>query len=131
MPEPTSTTAGGLSLSALAIALLGPLAGPYAVVLFAALAGSLWPLMSTPTGSTGAGAWLLVRCTLTSLVLTGFASSVLASQYGWQAQEWAAPVSFGIAALGNGWQPVIAAIGSALASIAGRAGNGQQQGGEK
>ena len=38
MPEPTSTS--GISLAAVSIALLGPMAGPYALIVFAALAGA-------------------------------------------------------------------------------------------
>jgi len=40
MAEPT-TTAGGISITALLIALLGPLAGQYTVIVMAALADTL------------------------------------------------------------------------------------------
>lgn len=40
MAEPT-TTAGGISITALLIALLGPLAGQYTVIVMAALADAL------------------------------------------------------------------------------------------
>ena len=55
MAEPT-TTAGGISITAVLIALLGPLAGQYTVIVMAALAGALWPLstMELPPRSAGA-----------------------------------------------------------------------------
>ena len=55
MAEPT-TTAGGISIAAVLIALLGPLAGQYTVIVMAALAGALWPLstMELPTRRAGA-----------------------------------------------------------------------------
>lgn len=37
------------SVAAVAVALLSPLAGPFAVVVFAALAGATWPLAATNT----------------------------------------------------------------------------------
>ncbi len=54
MAEPT--TASGISITALLIALLGPLAGQYTVIVMAALAGALWPLstMDLPTRRAGA-----------------------------------------------------------------------------
>lgn len=128
MPEPTSTAAG-LSLTALSIALLGPAAGPWALILFAALAGAQWPLSSTATGSRAAGAWLLLRCTLTSLVLTAALSAVLEAQFGWAAGELLAPVAFFVAALGNGWRPVIGALGAAASALLGRAAGSREAGG--
>jgi hypothetical protein len=42
MAEPTST--GSVGLAALAVALIGPMAGPYALIVFAGLAGAMLPL---------------------------------------------------------------------------------------
>lgn len=119
MPEPTSTT-GGVSLAALSIVLLGPMAGPYALIVFAALAGALWPLSSAGPMTRIAGAWLLLRCTLTSVVLTGALSGIVQAQWGIQALDAFAPVSFFIGALGNGWRPVLAALSNALGGLVGR-----------
>jgi hypothetical protein len=119
MPEPTSTVGAGISLAALSIALLGPLAGPYALILFAALSGSLWPLSVAETGSRMAGAWLVVRCTLTSLLLTGTAVAWLQSQYGIEVNASIAPVAFFGGALGNGWRVVLDKLSGVVASIAG------------
>lgn len=120
MPEPTSTS--GISLAAVSIALLGPMAGPYALIVFAALAGALWPLSAADTMTRAAGAWLLLRCTLTAVVLTSALSLVLQNQWQIPANEALAPVAFAIGALGNGWRPVFEAVGSALQAVLARAG---------
>lgn len=122
MPEPTSTS--GISLAAVSIALLGPMAGPYALIVFAALAGALWPLSAADTMTRAAGAWLLLRCTLTAVVLTSALSLVLQNQWQIPANETLAPVAFAIGALGNGWRPVFEAVGSALQAALSRAGGG-------
>jgi hypothetical protein len=124
MPEPTSTS--GISLAALAIALLGPMAGPYALIVFAALAGALWPLSAADTMTRSAGAWLLLRCTLTAVALTSALSLVLQSQWQIPAGESLAPVAFVIGALGNGWRPVFDAVGAALQALAIRLSGGRK-----
>ena len=125
MPEPTSSA--GISIAALSIALLGPLAGPYALILFAALAGSLWPLSAASTLTRLEGAWLVLRCTLTGVILTGGAASWMQSQYGIQVNETIAPVAFVFGALGNGWRAVLDKLTSVLSSVVGRidAGSGK------
>lgn len=122
MPEPTSTS--GISLAAISVALLGPMAGPYALIVFAALAGALWPLSAADTMTRSAGAWLLLRCTLTAVVLTSALSLVLQNHWQIPANEALAPVAFAIGALGNGWRPVFEAVGSALQAALSRAGGG-------
>ncbi|GAA4425757.1 hypothetical protein [Acidovorax lacteus] len=128
MPEPT--TSSGLSLAAVSIALLGPLAGPYVVIVFAALAGALWPLSAAETMGRAAGAWLLLRCTLTAVVLTGALSVWLQSYWAVSATDALAPVAFAIGALGNGWRPVFDGLGAALQAIAQRLG-GNANGGPR
>lgn len=122
MPEPTSTS--GISLAAVSIALLGPMAGPYALVVFAALAGALWPLSAAETMTRKASFWLLLRCTLTAVALTSAMSLVLQSQWQIPANEALAPVAFAIGALGNGWRPVFEAVGTALQALLSRLGGG-------
>lgn len=121
MPEPTSTSAG-LSLAAVAIALLGPMAGPYLVIVFAAMGGALWPLSVADTASRAAGAWLLLRYTLTALALTSALAALAEQQWQIPAIESLAPVAFFIGALGNGWRPVFDALALALQALAGRVG---------
>jgi hypothetical protein len=125
MPEPTSTT--GISIAALSIAVLGPLAGPYALILFASLAGSLWPLSASSTVTRVEGAWLVLRCTLTSVVLTGGAASWLQAQYGVQINESIAPVAFIFGALGNGWRAVLDSVTGVVATVVARIGTGGQK----
>ncbi len=120
MPEPTSTS--GISLAAVSIALLGPMAGPYALIVFAALAGALWPLSAADTMTRSAGFWLMLRCTLTAVALTSALSLLLQSRWQIPANETLAPVAFAIGALGNGWRPVFEAIGSALQAVLSKAG---------
>lgn len=120
MAEPTVTTTAGISLTTIAVALLGPLAGPYAVIVFAALAGAMWPLSASTTPGKLAGAWLLLRCTLTAVLLTGLLSSLLERWLQVPVSEGLSPVSFAIGALGNGWRPVFEAVGAALSTLAGR-----------
>lgn len=117
MVEPTSTT--GLSLTAFAVALLGPLAGPYSAIVFAALAGSLWPLSSTDGLTRTSGAWLLARCVLTATVLTSTASAILAKYYDLPPTELLSPVAFFLGALGNGWKPVLSAVANLIANTIG------------
>lgn len=130
MSDPTSTGAAaaaitsgsgqtGPGLAALFVAFLGPLAGPYALIVFAALAGSLWPLSSADAMTRTAGAWLMLRCTLTAVVLTSVVANMVQTKYGVQASEAFAPVAFIIGALGNGWRPVFAMVGGAITRVFG------------
>lgn len=122
MADPTSTSATAFGLTALSVSLLGPLAGPYALIAFAALSGAMWPLSATETTTKLAGAWLLLRCTLTALLLTAFLAGLIERWTGVQPVESLAPVAFAIGALGNGWRPVFDALGAALQALLGRAG---------
>lgn len=125
MAEPTATSATAFGLTALSVSLLGPLAGPYALIAFAALSGAMWPLSAAETTTKLAGAWLLLRCTLTALLLTAFLAGLVERWLGVQPVESLAPVAFAIGALGNGWRPVFDAVGAALSALLGRAGGKQ------
>lgn len=125
MAEPT-TTGAGISLTVLAVALLGPQAGPYALIVFAALAGALWPLSSNPTETRMAGAWLLFRCTLTAVVLTVFLAQGLERYWHIPVNETLAPVALLIGALGNGWRSVFSSIGAAIGVALGKFSEGRQ-----
>ena len=122
MPEPTSSA--GISIAALSIALLGPLAGPYALILFASLAGSLWPLSAAATLTRREGAWLVLRCTMTSVVLTGGAAAWMQAQYGIQVNESITPIAFIFGALGNGWRAVLDAVSGMVSTVVTRLGTG-------
>lgn len=119
------TTAGSITLTVFFVALFGPLAGPYALIVFAALAGALWPLSAQATATRTEGAWLLLRCTLTAVILTVFAASLLDRLWGVPVNEGLAPVALLIGALGNGWRPVFDAFGAAMGALAGKLGGGR------
>lgn len=125
MAEPSSSA--GVSLTVISVALLGPMAGPYALIAFASLAGAMWPLSAQSTATRLAGAWLLLRCTLTAIVLTVFLAQVIERAWGVPAAESLAPVALAIGALGNGWRPVFSSIGDALRVILGRIGGGGEK----
>ena len=122
MAEPS--TSAGVSLAVISVALLGPAAGPYSLIIFAALAGSLWPLSASRSNSessrakqTSDGAWLVLRCTLTAVCLTSMVSWVLERQFGIPVNESLGGVALLISAMGNGWRPVFGAVGDALRTI--------------
>jgi hypothetical protein len=118
MAEPTTT--GGISLTVLFVAFLGPWAGPYALIAFASLAGALWPLSAQTTETRVAGAKLLLRCTLTAILLTVFLAQMMERFWSIPVNESLAPVALLIGALGNGWRPVFDAIGAALGAVVGK-----------
>lgn len=120
MAEPTTST--GLGLTFISISLLGPLAGPYALIVFAALGGATWPLLADKTAGRSAGAWLLFRCTLTAVLLTVFIAQCLERLWSVPLNDSLAPVALLIGALGNGWQPVFGAAGAALSALISRLG---------
>lgn len=118
--EPTTSTAG-MSLTILAIAFLGPVAGPWTLIVFAALCGAMWPLSASKTETRLAGAGLLLLWTLTAVFLTGFFAYLVNRVWGLHTDETLAPVAFLIGAMGNGWRPVFSAIGDAIGALIGRA----------
>lgn len=120
MTEPAST-ASSFSLAVFAVAALGPMAGPFALLVFAALSGALWAVAAAHEDSRLASAWILVRCTLLSVVLTGALSAWIQSMYQQiPALELLAPVAFASAAFGNKWQGIFEAAVDAIRSAIGR-----------
>lgn len=122
MADPASTTAGGAGLATLMIALLGPAAGEYATILFAALAGALWPLSARDGLTRPQGAMLVLRLVLTAAAFTGLLAWWVGGHWGLPATTLLAPGAFAIAAFGDNWRPLISAAGTRLRSlITGRA----------
>lgn len=119
--EPTS--AGSVGIAALLIALLGPLGGEYTAIVFAALAGAMWPLSTMAGTSKASGAFFLFRVVFTAVILTGSATYWLESTYGFPARYGMAVVAFLIGALGNGWGPVLNGLRDGLAAFAGKIGS--------
>jgi len=104
------TAAGGASLTVIFVALLGPMAGPYVLIVFAAVAGAMWPLSAARTDTRWQGFWLLLRCTAMALVLTSVISGVVEQLWGLPVSEGLAPVALVIGAMGNGWRPVFISL---------------------
>lgn len=118
MPEPINTTAvAGVSLMTLAVALVGPQAGPYIVILLGSVAGGLWALSSARIDTRMDGFWLLLRCVTTAIVLTAVIAGLVSSYLGLGAGEAYAVVSFVIGALGNRWQDIFETIKTRLQGV--------------
>jgi hypothetical protein len=84
------------------VALFGPLFGFYAMIVFCALAGSLWPL-SNRNGDSGNSALFVLRLVLTATVLTSVIALYVESQWGYRSNLGAAPIAFAIGAIGDNW----------------------------
>lgn len=124
MAEPGTSS---LSLTALFIALLGPIAGEYSLIVMAALAGALWPLSTMGNTTKILGAFFLLRVVFTAVFLSGGATWVLETHYDIPAHESMAVVSFVIGALGNGWAPVFRAIREGMVGIMRGLSNGSRE----
>lgn len=110
MTEPINTTVAAVSLCTLSVALFGPSVGPYIAIALGSIGGALWPLSSTPLATRIDGAWLLLRCVLTSIVLTALISGVVGPMFGLPVTEVYAAVAFVISALGNKWLEIFDSI---------------------
>lgn len=93
--------------------------GHYAVIIFAALAGGLWPLSGATTATRRDGALLLLRLVLTAAALTGFIAMLVERHFGMPAVEAMAPVAFVIAAMGDRWRDILDSIVERVRSIIG------------
>lgn len=97
MPEPQ------ISPTAVIVAGAAPFTGQYAVIVFAALAGALWPLAAAKTATRLEAAMLLVRLVGTAAALTYAVAWLLEQKAGVPASVALSPVAFLIAAIGNRW----------------------------
>lgn len=129
MAEPT--TASGVSITALLIALLGPLAGQYTVIVMAALAGALWPLSTMVMTSRKAGAAFLFRIVTTAVLLSGSAAYYLEVNYQLPAAHGMAVAAFLIGAMGNGWSPIFRAMRDGISAFIRAVGGASNEGQEK
>lgn len=109
MAEPNATIAG-VSLVTLAVAVFGPQAGPYAVIMLGSLGGGLWALSSATLTSRAEGAWMMLRCVITAIVLTAAIAQTVGPMFNYPVTESYAVVSFAIGMLGNKWLEIIESI---------------------
>lgn len=107
MPEPINSTVAAVSLVTLAVAMFGPNAGPYVVIILGAVAGGLWALSSAVVPSRIAGVWLMTRCVVTAVVLTALISGLVGPLFGISVTESYTVVAFTIGALGNRWLEIL------------------------
>lgn len=117
MAEPVHSTIAGVSLITLAVALFGPQAGPYMVILLGSIGGGLWALSSTTLQTRMEGAWLMLRCIVTAIVLTALIATVVGPWFGVAVTEAYVVVAFIIGALGNKWVEVIETIKTRLQTL--------------
>lgn len=122
MAEPLHSTVAGVSLVTLAVALFGPQAGPYMVILLGSIGGGLWALSSTTLQTRMEGAWLMLRCIVTAIVLTALIATVVGPWFGVAVTEAYVVVAFIIGALGNKWVEVIETIKTRLQTLISSAG---------
>ena len=107
MAEPIQSTVAGVSLITLAVAVFGPNAGPYIVIVLGSLGGGLWALSSATLETRMQGAWLMLRCLVTAIVLTAMIAGLLGPWLGINTLEAYVVVAFVIGALGNKWLEII------------------------
>lgn len=121
MAEP-ATPSAGVGLAAALIAALGPAAGEYATIVFAALAGALWPLAQRAEITRTQGALLVLRLVMTAAVLTSIVAWWIESTWHVPAATTMAPVAFLISALGERWGGLLDSLAERVkALIGGRA----------
>jgi hypothetical protein len=112
MAEPTSTSTAGLI--GLFVVLFGPLAGEWALVVFAALAGSMWAVGRSDTSNKAQAAILLAKLVVAAVIFTGAVSTVMEHYLGWPATELLAPVAFIIGFIGERWQDILQNLFNAI-----------------
>jgi len=105
-PTPVVASTTSVSLAALLSMWLGPHYGPYAAILFSAMAGAIWGVSAVPTVTRLDGAGRFVRFTMTAVVLvsggTALAAGYLDTKFD-SPVELSIIVAFTIAAVGDRW----------------------------
>ena len=120
MPEPatTSVTAASVSATVLFVSMLGPQAGPWALIIVASIGGGLFPLSGSETQSTREAIMLLLRCALLAIFTTGMIARYLENTYGLPVSDWLAIVALAIGAMGNGWRAFFAGFSGLMGGAA-------------
>ena len=116
MPEPatTSVTAASVSATVLFVSILGPQAGPWALIVVASIGGGLWPLSGAQTQSAREAIMLLLRCALLAIFATGGIARYLENTYDLPVSDGLALVALAIGAMGNGWRAFFAGFAGVM-----------------
>jgi hypothetical protein len=117
MPEPIQSTVAGVSLVTLAVAFFGPQAGPYIVIILGSIGGGLWALSRAVLATRMAGAWLMLRCVVTAVVLTAVIAGVIGPLLGIPITEAYAGVAFVIGMLGDDWKDIISSLKTRIQGV--------------
>ena len=117
MAEPIQSTVAGVSLITLAVAIFGPHAGPYLVIVLGSLGGGLWALAGATVQTRMQGAWLMLRCIVTAISLTAMIAGLLGPWLGTDTLEAYVVVAFFIGALGNKWIEIIDAVKTRVSNL--------------
>lgn len=117
-PATTSVTAASVSATVLFVSILGPQAGPWALIVVASIGGGLWPLSGAQTQSNGEAAMLLLRCALLAIFCTGMIARYLERTYGLPVSDGLALVALAIGAMGNGWRAFFAGFAGVMGGAA-------------
>jgi hypothetical protein len=107
MAEPISTSTTSVGLLGVFVFLFGPLAGEWALIIFAALAGSMWSVGRVATQTKSESAWLLVKLVLAAVIFTGGAATLLEAKLGWPARQALAPAAYLIGFVGDRWASIL------------------------
>ena len=117
-PGVSGYLAASVSATVLFVSILGPQAGPWALILAASIAGALWPLSGTRTHSIWQALMLLLRCALLAIFVTGVLARYLEESYGLAVSDGLALVALAIGALGNGWRAFFAGFEALMGGAA-------------
>lgn len=115
MAEPATTVSvSGVSLITLMTALLGPaigpILGPYVVIITCSTVGAQWALLASPAMTKTQAWWLLLRVVGTAVVLTAMIAQLVAGYFDSTVTEAYGGVAFVIGAFGNKWTDILAAL---------------------
>lgn len=119
MAEPIQSTVAGVSLITLAVAIFGPHAGPYLVIVLGSIGGGLWALAGARVQTRMQGAWLMLRCLVTAIALTAMIAGLLGPWLGTDTLEAYVVVAFAIGALGNHWLEIIDSLKNRVSNFVG------------
>ena len=112
MAEPTSTSAAGIA--ALFAAMLGPTFGPYAVIIWASLAGAMWPLAKRKTASRFEATTFVLRVVATATIVTMPLAFVAETKFGVPAHHALGLVALGVGMAGDEWPKYVRMAASYL-----------------